>query len=133
MPPIAGAFWTPKQPPAYDKSLPAHPVTYSEEEKAAQRAAYQKQHQGLKDAIGAGETSYTFPPGVYRSSETMHIEAGHMHPATSCDAESLLRSACLPLLKLRQFRAGKCSGRLAVLSLSCSTLGQGQEITLTSQ
>ena len=78
VPPIAGAFWTPKQPPTYDKSLPVYTVVYSEEEKAAQRAAYAKHLQGLKDALAAGERCYTFPPGIYRSREKIHMEVGFL-------------------------------------------------------
>lgn len=74
VPPIAGAFWTPKQPRPYDQSLPTYTVTYSEEEKAAQRQAYDEHVQGLKDALAAGQPGYTFPPGVYRSRERMYIE-----------------------------------------------------------
>jgi len=74
VPPIAGAFWTPKKPPPYDPSLPAYPVTYSEEEKAAQREAYDKHAQGVKDAIAGGKSEYTFPPGVYRSREKITLE-----------------------------------------------------------
>ncbi|CAL5222169.1 g4495 [Coccomyxa viridis] len=74
VPPIAGAFWTPKQPPAYDKSLPVYPVVYEEDEKAAQRAAYDEQLCGFKDALANGSRSYTFPPGVYRSREKIYME-----------------------------------------------------------
>ena len=74
VPPIAGAFWTPKQPPPYDKSLPAFAVEYSQEDKAAQRAAYAEHLQGLKDALAAEQPGYTFPPGVYRSREKICIE-----------------------------------------------------------
>ena len=74
IPPAAGAFWTPKKPPPYDPTLPNYPVVYSEQEKDTQRKAYEMHHQGLKDAIAAGWSSYTFPPGVYRSSEKISIE-----------------------------------------------------------
>ena len=80
VPPIAGAFWTPLQPPPYDPALPLYPVTYSDSEKQAQREAYVKECQGLKDAIAAGKCGYTFPPGVYRSRLKISIEVG----APSC-------------------------------------------------
>ena len=74
VPPIAGAFWTPLQPPPYDPALPLYPVTYSDSEKQAQLEAYVKECQGLKDAIAAGKSGYTFPPGVYRSKLKISIE-----------------------------------------------------------
>ena len=49
-------------------------MTYSDEEKAAQRVAYDEQLQGLKAALAAGQPGYTFPPGVYRSREKIYIE-----------------------------------------------------------
>ena len=76
VPPIAGAFWTPLQPPPYDSTLPLYPVTYSDSEKQAQREACVKECQGLKDAIAAGKSGYTFPPGVYRSREKIKVEVG---------------------------------------------------------
>ena len=79
VPPIAGAFWTPLQPPPYDPTLPLYPVTYSDSEKQAQREACVKECQGLKDAIAAGKRGYTFPPGVYRSKEKIKIEVGTQH------------------------------------------------------
>lgn len=78
VPPTAGAFWTPRKPPPYDPTLPVYPVVYSEEEKTAQREAYQTHLQGLKDAIAAGKIEYTFPPGVYRSAERIHMQVQHM-------------------------------------------------------
>ena len=82
VPPIAGAFWAPRKLPPYDTTLPAYPVVYSEEEKAAQRGAYQTHFRGLKDAIAAGKTEYTFPPGVYRSKEKIYMEVGRMSSHT---------------------------------------------------
>ena len=76
VPPIAGAFWTPLQPPPYDPTLPLYPVMYSDSEKQAQREACVKECQRLKDAIAAGKNGYEFPPGVYRSREKMTIEVG---------------------------------------------------------
>ena len=49
-------------------------MTYSEDEKASQRAAYDEQLRGVKDALAKGEHSYTFPPGVYRSREKIYME-----------------------------------------------------------
>jgi len=79
VPPIAGAFWTPKQPPPWDPTLPAHTVIYSQEEKAAQREAYDQHLQGVKDAIATGKRDYTFPPGIYRSREKIYMEVRFMH------------------------------------------------------
>ena len=96
VPPIAGAFWTPKQPPAYDKSLPVYPVVYEEDEKAAQRAAYDEQLCGFKDALANGSRSYTFPPGVYRSREKIYMEVslvGRVLPPQDC--QTLPRSTGL--------------------------------------
>ena len=83
VPPSAGAFWTPRKPPPYDSTLPAYPVVYSEEEKTAQREAYQTHSQGLKDAIAAGKTEYTFPPGVYRSKEKIYMQVRHTCSSTN--------------------------------------------------
>lgn len=74
VPPIAGAFWTPLQPPPYDPTLPLYPMAYSDEEKQAQREAFDKERQGLMDAIAAGKSGYTFPPGVYRQKEKIILE-----------------------------------------------------------
>ena len=76
VPPIAGAFWAPLQPPPYDPTLPLYPVSYSDSEKQSQREACVKECQGLKDAIAAGKSGYTFPPGVYRSREKIKVEVG---------------------------------------------------------
>ena len=79
VPPVAGAFWTPLQPPPYDPTLPIYPVAYSDSEKQAQRNAYLKECQGLKDAVAAGRSGYTFPPGVYRSKEKISVEVGALN------------------------------------------------------
>ena len=55
IPPAAGAFWTPLKTPAYDKSLPAQAVLYSDEEKAAQREACIRQYDALHEAMAAGK------------------------------------------------------------------------------
>ena len=85
VPPIAGAFWAPLQPPPYDPTLRPYPVSYSDSEKQAQREAYLKECQGLKDAIAAGKSGYTSPPGVDRFSEKISMEVG----ALDTDAAAL--------------------------------------------
>lgn len=50
----------------YDKDAPLHLKTYSEEEKAAQRKAYDNAKAGLDRAVAEKADSFTFPPGVYR-------------------------------------------------------------------
>lgn len=88
--PIAGAFWAPKRPVPYDPSLPARLVVYSDEEKQAQRDAYTKELQGLKDIMAQGGTQYTFPPGVYRSREHIYMEKTRNFTLTLADVEIII-------------------------------------------
>ena len=50
----------------YDVNLPVYPVSYSEEEKQAQRAAGIALVEGVNDAVRAQRSEYRAQPGVYR-------------------------------------------------------------------
>ena len=70
--PAAGAFWTPLL-PTYNASLPTYPVNYTDSQKQAQRDAATSQISALYAAVDAGNTSFTFPPGVYRIGDYLNL------------------------------------------------------------
>ena len=70
--PSAGAFWTPLL-PTYNASLPTYPVNYTDSQKQAQRDAATSQISALYAAVDAGNTSFTFPPGVYRIGDYLNL------------------------------------------------------------
>lgn len=79
--PQGSTLYDPAEP--YDVNLPAHPVSYSEEQKQAQRAAGVALINGFKDAINAQQTEYRAQPGVYRLTKGLNFSVGqHTTPFT---------------------------------------------------
>ncbi|CAL5221970.1 g4252 [Coccomyxa viridis] len=85
--PLAGAFWAPQQPPAYDAELPMWPDSFSDDEKEAQRDAATAQVAALHDAIKAGKSGFTFPAGVYRLGDVIVIERTHNFTLSMANVE----------------------------------------------
>ena len=90
--PMAGAFWTPQQPLAYDAVLPMWLDSFSGDEKAAQLVAATAEVAALHDAIKAGKSGFTFPAGVYRLRDVIVIECSHKFRLSMADVELITSS-----------------------------------------
>jgi len=72
----------------YNVNAPLFPVTYTEEQKAAQREAGIALIKEYRDAISQKKTEYRAKPGVYRLSKDMNFHIGQV------DAFTLVLSNC---------------------------------------
>ena len=79
--PQGSTLYDPAEP--YDVNLPVYPVSYSEEQKQAQRDAGVALLNGFRDAINTQQTEYHAQPGVYRVPKGSSFWVGqHTSPFT---------------------------------------------------
>lgn len=79
--PQGSTLYDPAEP--YDVNLPVYPVSYSEEQKQAQRTAGIALINGFNNAINAQQTEYHAQPGVYRVPKGSKFSVGlHTSPFT---------------------------------------------------